>query len=369
MSPDWLWLVGDFRKWTFHFRCSFTNHFGSTAGLSVALRPLIEKGTISSVFSNGLRVLIHDSRHYVSDATAEKVLQVKSESIIRIYGTETICDDSVRELSVARRNCLFKHERKLRWSQSFRSAMNIFGEIKSLFADFSMIILTRIATRIACSDKFSARADACHTIMPFCPTLVFAISRKSIASCKIIVGQLSAVESNQKDEWMAILFCFRKFPRRPRRIPLPLSTRLRFHVVQYRHKQNKFSATYIRKNEIEHRPILVGVKWNSRFRVHENWYGLISVVAWMTTPLSFIWAMPNKCFEYKSALHWRISSIWQVRKRMAPKNHSRDYFKIKTVYSGCCSKLWRCLQSIRWCERDYATGDYLFRNGPSGSPA
>lgn len=285
--------------------CSFTNSFGVTSGLSVALRPLMEKATISSVFSNGIRVLVHNARQYASHAAIEKVLQVKSEIIMKVYGTETVCGRSVQEMAVERRNCLFKHERKLRWLPWNWGDCILNDILYRFFDEYS-------DTNCDTDCLFTQILDTCG-----CLPYNFAIS-PNINVCNF--SQIHCLMTNYGNSFDSTNDTpnefrtpnFRSFSRGSRWISMRLSRRLWFHIDQCHYEQTELPSRQISCGELHRRPILVSLSVDESNQMWLYWVWVISAMAWMTKRLPSISTMRDKCSASRSATHWRISSTWQV---------------------------------------------------------
>lgn len=80
----------------------------------MAIAPPPNTKAYSSTYSEGIKLLIHSSSIYPSDLSIEEVISHRSESIVRIKSTFTMCALSVRELPTADRECIFSPEQKLR---------------------------------------------------------------------------------------------------------------------------------------------------------------------------------------------------------------------------------------------------------------
>lgn len=113
--------------------------------------------------SNSVRILIHDPSVYPTYATIEKVLQVKSETIIRIYATRTECSDQVHRLPQSARNCLFRNERKLRLILILNHRVKFDRYMLTFIStDISVNTRTSIVTQTVYSHKYFMCAIVCH---------------------------------------------------------------------------------------------------------------------------------------------------------------------------------------------------------------
>lgn len=78
------------------------------------LNPSVNSQTYSSTYSEGVKLLIHQRDMFPSDLSVEKMISHRSENILRISSTLTMCSRAVRDLAMEDRECLFMTERKLR---------------------------------------------------------------------------------------------------------------------------------------------------------------------------------------------------------------------------------------------------------------
>lgn len=87
-------------------------------GLSLVLAPQIDR-TKSSVYSDGIKLLVHETDVFASETSFEKMISHKTETLMRLMTVTTTCSDEVKELSVADRECLYESERSLRYIKIF----------------------------------------------------------------------------------------------------------------------------------------------------------------------------------------------------------------------------------------------------------
>lgn len=71
--------------------------------------------TYSSVFSQGVKMIIHSHAVYPTDLSVEKVLSHRAETTVRILGVITNCSTEVRSLTPTERECLFISEDSLKY--------------------------------------------------------------------------------------------------------------------------------------------------------------------------------------------------------------------------------------------------------------
>ena len=91
-----------------------THFFGPDMGLSVVLNPLIEKNAMTSVNSEGIKILIYEYNLYPSEKTIERMLPHKQETFVEIRPERTISSKAVTALPISDRGCVFENEHKLR---------------------------------------------------------------------------------------------------------------------------------------------------------------------------------------------------------------------------------------------------------------
>lgn len=90
-----------------------THFFGHSMGLSVVLNPLIESGAMTSVNSEGIKILINEFSLYPSEKTIERTLPHKQETFVEIKPESTISSSAVTSLPISDRGCVFENEHKL----------------------------------------------------------------------------------------------------------------------------------------------------------------------------------------------------------------------------------------------------------------
>lgn len=70
--------------------------------------------TKTSLYSEGIKMLVHEPNVFPSDLSFEKVISHKTETLVRLSTIVTSCTDDVRALPVHDRGCLYEKEKKLR---------------------------------------------------------------------------------------------------------------------------------------------------------------------------------------------------------------------------------------------------------------
>ena len=79
----------------------------------MVLKPEIDN-IKTSVYSEGIKLLIHEPVVYASDLVYEKMISHHAETVIRLITTKTTCSNEVRLLDVASRECVYSTERKMK---------------------------------------------------------------------------------------------------------------------------------------------------------------------------------------------------------------------------------------------------------------
>lgn len=92
-----------------------TQYFGYQMGLSVILNPLIEKNAMTSVNSEGIKILVNEYNLYPSARTVERMLPHKQETYVEVRPERTDCSSTVRALPISDRGCVFSNEHELKW--------------------------------------------------------------------------------------------------------------------------------------------------------------------------------------------------------------------------------------------------------------
>lgn len=82
-------------------------------GLSLVLSPQIDR-TKTSVYSDGIKALVHEASIFASETSFEKMISHKTETLMRLITVTTTCSEEVKQLPVADRECLYESEKKLR---------------------------------------------------------------------------------------------------------------------------------------------------------------------------------------------------------------------------------------------------------------
>ena len=91
-----------------------TQYFGPDMGLSVIINPLIEKKAMTSVNSEGIKILVNEPILYPSQRSLERMLPHQSETFVEIRPERTDCSQTVRSLPLSDRGCVFDNEFQLK---------------------------------------------------------------------------------------------------------------------------------------------------------------------------------------------------------------------------------------------------------------
>lgn len=91
-----------------------TQYFGPDMGLSVIISPLIEANAMTSVNSEGMKILINQPILYPSPRTLERILPHQQESYVEIRPERTDCSSTVKSLPISDRGCVFENEHQLK---------------------------------------------------------------------------------------------------------------------------------------------------------------------------------------------------------------------------------------------------------------
>lgn len=91
-----------------------TQFFGPDMGLSVILNPLIEQNAMTSVNSEGMKILINEHNLYPSERSIERMVPHRQESFVEIRPERTGCSSAVNSLPISDRGCVFENENQIR---------------------------------------------------------------------------------------------------------------------------------------------------------------------------------------------------------------------------------------------------------------
>lgn len=91
-----------------------THYFGPNMGLSVIMSPNVEKYTMTSVNSEGMKILINQPILFPSRRTLERIVPHRQESFVEIRPERTDCSKSVMSLPISDRGCVFDTEHELK---------------------------------------------------------------------------------------------------------------------------------------------------------------------------------------------------------------------------------------------------------------
>jgi acid-sensing ion channel, other len=91
-----------------------THYFGPESGLSVILSPKIENEAMTSVNSEGMKILVNHFNLYPSERSLERMLPHKQDSYVEIRPERTDCSETVKALPISDRGCVFEDEHQLK---------------------------------------------------------------------------------------------------------------------------------------------------------------------------------------------------------------------------------------------------------------
>lgn len=96
-----------------------TQFFGPEMGLSVILNPLIEPNALTSVNSEGMKMLINEFNVYPGERSIERMLPHHRESLVEVRPERTDSSTRVQSLPISDRGCIFDNEYRLRFFQIY----------------------------------------------------------------------------------------------------------------------------------------------------------------------------------------------------------------------------------------------------------
>lgn len=91
-----------------------THFFGPGRGLSVILNPLVENNSLTTVNSEGMKILINEFDLFPSEKTIERMLPSQQETYVEIRPERTISSAAISALPISDRGCVFGDEFQLR---------------------------------------------------------------------------------------------------------------------------------------------------------------------------------------------------------------------------------------------------------------
>lgn len=77
-----------------------SKYFGPDNGLSVVLNPIFEKNAITTVNSEGVKMMISNYNLFPSERSRENLLPHQQETFVDIRPERTICSDKVQNLPI-----------------------------------------------------------------------------------------------------------------------------------------------------------------------------------------------------------------------------------------------------------------------------
>ena len=117
-----------------------TQYFGPKLGLSVVLEPLIEPKALTTVSSDGIKILINERNLYPSERTIERLLPHKHETYVEVRPEKTDCSSQISALPISDRGCVFENEHSLRYVNC--ESKNVYFKIS--VSDFFRLIWKKI---------------------------------------------------------------------------------------------------------------------------------------------------------------------------------------------------------------------------------
>ncbi|XP_021937906.1 sodium channel protein Nach-like [Zootermopsis nevadensis] len=93
----------------------YTRYYSHRMGLTVLVDPAAHDYFVATMFSVGIRMLVHGSDDFPDDTATEKVLPVGRELLFRVTPTSGYCTEAVRQLDPSARKCVFESEMKLKY--------------------------------------------------------------------------------------------------------------------------------------------------------------------------------------------------------------------------------------------------------------
>lgn len=82
-------------------------------GLSLVLSPQIDQSK-TSVYSEGIKLLVHEADVFASSESFEKMISHRTETLVRLSTVVTTCSEEVKKLSISDRGCIYETEKKLK---------------------------------------------------------------------------------------------------------------------------------------------------------------------------------------------------------------------------------------------------------------
>lgn len=111
-------------SWAIRFN-SHARYIDVKGGLSLVLAPQLDN-TKTSLYSEGIKLLVHEPNVFPSDLTFEKVISHKTETLVRLTTVATSCTKDVEALPVHDRGCLYDDEKRLRYNEWKYNKQNYF---------------------------------------------------------------------------------------------------------------------------------------------------------------------------------------------------------------------------------------------------
>lgn len=102
------------KKHFFWFLDSFSMSIQPKGILSAVLFPKLDASKTSNLYSEGIRLLIHESGSFASTFSFEKIISHRVETLVRLKSIKTTCHPQVSQGSIEARECLYETEKSLK---------------------------------------------------------------------------------------------------------------------------------------------------------------------------------------------------------------------------------------------------------------
>ncbi|XP_047106103.1 sodium channel protein Nach-like [Schistocerca piceifrons] len=100
----------------------YTRYYSHRMGLTALLNPQLHDYWVNSLFSSGVRMLVHGPDDFPEESLLEKVLPPGHELLLRLSATLSYCTRAVQSVAPQVRGCVFPEERHLQLFSSYSAA-------------------------------------------------------------------------------------------------------------------------------------------------------------------------------------------------------------------------------------------------------
>ncbi|XP_049948189.1 sodium channel protein Nach-like [Schistocerca serialis cubense] len=100
----------------------YTRYYSHRMGLTALLNPQLHDYWVNSLFSSGVRMLVHGPDDFPEESLLEKVLPPGRELLLRLSATLSYCTRAVQSVAPQVRGCVFPEERHLQLFSSYSAA-------------------------------------------------------------------------------------------------------------------------------------------------------------------------------------------------------------------------------------------------------